>query len=120
MKPSSASLKATIILLAIAMQLLAGNVLATSKQTANAATSEEQVKVHSNTQQDSDDLLSQIHQKIPNLEQALIIFTSFNGILIVSGAAVYGLRKRLDDQSASTLASIKATQSRIAMEKDEV
>lgn len=111
MAPASASIKVVVFLVALVTYTLAGNVLASSTQTADAPISETQTTVNTGAQQDASGLLSEIHQAMPNLEQALIIFTSFNGILIVLGAAAYVLRERLNDQSASTLASIKATQS---------
>jgi len=113
MTPSSFLFTAAIVFLAIVMQLNSGDAFATSPPIANESTTDGQVKNLTNPEQFPDIPLSQLQQKMPNLKQALIIFTSLNGILIVFGAAALVLRKRLDDQSASTLASIKATQSRI-------
>ena len=92
--------------------MLSGIAIATSPQSGAVATYNEQEKLLNNSPQDTGGLLSEINQKMPNLKLALIIFTSFNGILIVLGAIALVFKKRLEDQSASTLASIKATQSR--------
>ena len=110
------------ILLAMGMLTLSGNMLAASGQTDATALAKEADKEPNNLQQDkpqqdSGGLLSRIKQTMPNLEQALIIFTSFNGLLIVFGAVALVVKKRMEDDSASTLASIKATQSRIPQEK---
>ena len=111
MAPASASLKATVFFVALVTQTLAANVLATPTQTGDAPLTETHMSASAVSQEDTSGWLSGIQQIMPNLEQALIIFTCVNGILIVFGTAAYLLRKRLDSQSASTLASIRATQS---------
>lgn len=119
---TSSFFKAIHILLVMGMFTPSGNMLAASVQTDATAISKEAEKEpnnlqQDNPQQDSSGLLSRINRTMPNLEQALIIFTSFNGLLIVLGAVALVLKKRMEDNSASTLASIKATQSRIPQEK---
>ncbi|WP_455202048.1 hypothetical protein [Kaarinaea lacus] len=116
---TSASLKVTVFIVVIVTYTLATNVFATSIQTGDALIAETQPSANAGSQSDTGGLLSEIQQMMPHLEQALIIFTSFNGILIVFGAAAYLLRKRLDSQSVSTLASIRATQSPLHKTKSD-
>ncbi|MEJ2180440.1 MAG: hypothetical protein P8Y28_08390 [Gammaproteobacteria bacterium] len=118
MTPSSIAMIATIVLLAIVMLWSAEKIFAASTPVVNATTTEGQQQPHPGPQQPQTGVLAQIQQTMPNLKQALIIFTSLNGILIALGAALYVLRNMLDNQSASTLASIKNTQSRFPLEKN--
>lgn len=57
-----------------------------------------------------DEKASWIVRNIPALQQALILFTSVNAILIVFGGVAYLLKKRMENETASTLASIKDKQ----------
>ena len=121
MATSPTLLQAIKILLTASLIILAGITLALPGPTDAAAISKEAEKQPDNSQQDntqqgSGGLMSRINQTTPNLEQALIIFTSFNAILIVFGAIALVLKNRMEDESASALASIKATQSRIPQE----
>ena len=117
MTASSIAMIATIVLLAITMLGSPEKVVAASTPMANATTIDGQQQRLTESQQPQSGLLSQIQQKMPNLKQALIIFTILNGILIVFGTALYVIRNMLDNQSASTLVSIKNTQSRFPLEK---
>ena len=122
MTATSTFFRALQILLVTGMLTLSGNILAASGQTDATVIPKDVEKELNNLQQDNPQQgtggwLSRINQTMPNLERALIIFTSFNGLLIVFGAAALVVKKRMEDESASTLASIKATQSRIPQEK---
>ena len=57
---------------------------------------------------DRNSLMTYLHQAAPHLNQALIIFTSTNGVLIVCGIVLIVLKERLHRQSARTLAGLKA------------
>ena len=56
-------------------------------------------------------LITQLQQTMPHLEQALIIFAGANGLLIISGLLLIYMKERLHRQSAQTLATFKASQS---------
>ena len=47
------------------------------------------------------------HQSAPHLEQALVIFTSVNGVLIVCGLLLILVKERLQRDSTQTLAMLK-------------
>ncbi|WP_455221421.1 hypothetical protein [Kaarinaea lacus] len=64
---------------------------------------------HTSPGNDQNNRATHLHQAAPYLNQALIIFTSTNGILIVCGVVLIVLKERLHRQSAKTLASLKAT-----------
>lgn len=56
-------------------------------------------------------LITQLQQSMPHLEQALIIFTSANGLLIISGLLLVYMKERLHRQSAQTLATFRTSRS---------
>lgn len=116
MTSTSIAMIATIVLLTIIMLWSSEQVLAASTPAANVTTTDGQQPTHPGPQQAQSGVLAQIQRTMPNLKQALIIFTSLNGILIVLAAALYVFRNMLHNQSASTLASIKNTQSRLPLE----
>lgn len=55
--------------------------------------------------------ITQLQQTMPHLEQALIIFASANGLLIISGLLLIYMKERLHRQSAQTLATFRTSQS---------
>jgi hypothetical protein len=59
----------------------------------------------------SNGLITRLQRTMPHLDQALIIFSSVNGILIVSGLLLVFLKERLHRQSAQTLATLKSAHS---------
>ena len=59
----------------------------------------------------ANNLTTQLQQNMPHLEQALIIFTGANGLLIISGLLLIYMKNRLHRQSAQTLATFRTSQS---------
>lgn len=57
-----------------------------------------------------DNPFTRLHKAMPYLEQALIIFTSANGFVIVCGAVLLFLKARMQRQSALSFATAKAPQ----------
>jgi len=49
------------------------------------------------------------NQSMPYLDQALILFTSVNGVIIVCGVILIFVRGRLNRQSSNTLTHLKAS-----------
>jgi hypothetical protein len=58
-----------------------------------------------------DNRITHLQQTMPHLEQALIIFVSANGLLIISGLLFIYMKERLHRQSAQTLATFRTSQS---------
>ena len=58
----------------------------------------------------SDNRITHLQQTMPHLEQALIIFVSANGLLIISGLLLVYMKERLHRQSTQTLATFRTHQ----------
>ncbi len=101
------ALIATIVCIAFVMAVPAA--MAASEQSALPGIETSNMPTASQ-QHSLDEKTSWIARNIPALQQALILFTSINAVLIVFGGVTYLLKKRMENESASTLASIKDKQ----------
>ena len=104
-----------ITLLLLASLTAPGTVLAASNVTTESAAPASQneparssIQENNSITANSDNLLSQLHRAIPQLDQALIIFTSVNGFIIACGLLLAFFKTRLHTQSTDTLATLRA------------